>query len=191
MTTALFDARPATNRSSLRLPVIGYACATCWLFGWATATFDWGSATFLTVIAASPAALAWWMTGGDRSIAPREYVYLAILTVIAVGGTAFVVDRWFETGMDERAQFKREFHKFRAWVEEQPEYTGVEVDIQQAKVGYVHLNGEVATKESHDRLIEMLERIVRNAHGSYADRVNYSVDSSEENVLPSPADAPR
>lgn len=152
----------------MRWATTAYSIASIWLFGWLTATFGFLCAVLATLILASPAFFSWRMSARNRPIGRCEYGYLAVLAIVVVIGTLFLVMTWFETGMDRLASFDREYRAFCSRIATMPEYKNVEVSYTHRKGGRVYLHGTVDTKDSHDRLIQMVDRTVRsNASGFY------------------------
>jgi len=109
------------------------------------------------------------MTRPERQVKPREHVYFAILLSVAIIGTGFVTTKWYSAGMDRLALFERECETLRRSIANDPAFQDVEVSYTTRKGGRVYLHGSVASKTSHDRLITMVKRTVRNNDSGYYD----------------------
>jgi hypothetical protein len=166
---------------AMRRITTAYAVLSIWFFGWLTATFGILPALLAAIIFASPAVFSWRMTTRNRPTRRREYLYLGILTALAAVSTSFIVVKWFETGMDRLTIFDREYRAFRSHIASMPEYKDVEVSYTNRKGGRLYLHGTVGTKDSHDQLIQLVSRMVRNNESGYYDGVEYPgrIDSDE------------
>lgn len=157
----------------MRRWTIAYTVIAIGTFGWLAGQFGVLPSLIVAFIFFIPAAFAWRMLSRDRTIKRREIVYLGIVTIVACCGTAFVVAKWYDTGMDRLTMFEREVHHFRNRVASMCEYQNVEVLQTNFKGGRVYLRGHVTNKDAHDRLIQMLQQMVRNADSGYLDEVKY------------------
>lgn len=166
----------------MRRWTIAYTVIAIWTFGWLAGRFGILPSLFAAFIFFIPAVFAWRMLILNRPIKRREFVYLGLVTVLACCGTAFVVSKWYETGMDRLAMFDREFHQFRNRVASMPEYQNVEISYTHRKGGRVYLHGHVANKDAHDRLIRMIDGMVRNNDSGYYDGVEFPGKSNTTDV---------
>lgn len=157
----------------MRRWTIAYCVIAIWTFGWLVGRFGILPSVFAALIFFIPAAFAWRMVTSNRTIRRREYGYLGLVTVLALSATVFVVAKWQDTGMDRRAMFDRDYHEFRDRVNSMPEYKNVEVSYTHRKGGRVYLHGHVASKDSHDRLLQTYEWMVRNNQSGCYDGVEY------------------
>ena len=164
----------------MRRFAIVYSVIAIWTFGWLVGSFGLWVSLFASIIVFAPAVFAWRMTTSNREIKHREYGYLAVVTVLTIVASVFIVSKWYETGMDRLANFDREYHAFRSHVSALPEYTNVEISYTHRKGGRVYLHGNVANKDSHERLIQKIERMVRNNDLGYYDGVEYPGKSDED-----------
>ncbi len=144
-----------------------------WIFGWLTGIFGFLPALLMAIVFTCPVFFSWRMTRGNRPVKRREYGYLAVVTMLALSCTAFFVIEWYATGMDRLAMFGREYRAFQRRVSSMPEYKNVEVSHTLRKGGRVYLHGSVVAKTSHDRLIQMSDRMIRNSECGYYDGVDY------------------
>ncbi|MDP1559818.1 MAG: hypothetical protein Q8M16_00290 [Pirellulaceae bacterium] len=163
---------------------IAYALIATWTFGWLAGRFGMLPSLFAAVVIFAPVFFAWRMAAPNKVTKRREYVYLALVTSMAICGTGFVVAKWHETGMDRSAMFDREFYKFKNRVASMPEYENVEVSFTHRKGGRVYLHGHVTNKESHDRLLQTYEWMVRNNESGCYDGVDYPGKSAEGETRP-------
>jgi hypothetical protein len=163
----------------MRRWAIAYSVIAIWVFGWLAGRFGLLPSLFAAVVFFIPGVFAWRMVASKRTIKRREYVYLGVATVLALVATTFVIAKWHGAGMDRLAIFDREYHQFRNRVESMPEYKNVEVSYTHRKGGRVYLHGHVANKGSHERLIQLIEWMVRNNDSGYFDGVNYPGKSTE------------
>lgn len=150
-----------------------YTTIAIWTCGWLAGRFGLFPSLFAAVIILAPALFAWRMLASNKVAKRREYIYLAMVTLLAIFGTGFVVAQWYETGMDRLAMFDREMHQFTNRVASMPEYKNVEVSFTHRKGGRVYLKGHVANKDSHDRLLQNYGWMVRNNDSGYYDGVEY------------------
>jgi len=150
-----------------------YSIAAIWTFGWLTGTFGLLPSLFASAIVFAPVASAWRMLVSKRAIKRREYGYLATVSLLAITATGFIVVKWYDTGMDRLAVFDREYDAFHKRISSMPEYKNVEISYTHRKGGRVYLHGDVANKDSHDRLLQTYERMVRNNDSGYYDGVDY------------------
>jgi hypothetical protein len=155
----------------MRRVALTYAAAAIWLFGWMTGTFDLFLSVVTSLVSAAPIFVWWRMSARNQPIKRREYLYLAILTILALVGTAFLVAMLFNTGRDRIAIFDREYYAFCREIRAMPEFKNVETSYTNEKMGRMYLKGNVASKDSHDRLIEMVRYWIR--YGGYSDDVDY------------------
>lgn len=162
---------------------IAYTVIAIWTFGWLAGRFGILPSLFAAIIFFIPAVFAWRMFTCSRTIKRHEYGYLGLVTVLALCATAFIVSKWYESGMDRLAMFDREYQQFRNRVASMREYKNVEVSYTHRKGGRVYLDGYVANKGNHDRLLEMIEWMVRNNDSGYYDGVDYpgKSDATEAN----------
>jgi hypothetical protein len=174
-----------------RRATIAYVIISTWIFGWLTATFGVLPAIFAAFILVLPAFFSWRMIASNRQIKRREYCYLAILTALVVVGISYLVTTWFECGIHELVIFDREYRAFHRQVKAMPEYRNVEVSYTNGKGGRVYLQGVVATKASHDRLIQMIEQMVRNNKSGYSDGVTYPETPSLDEPHPTDREHPQ
>jgi hypothetical protein len=155
-----------------------------WTFGWLAGRFGLIPSFFAAILFFAPALFAWRMVASNKEAKRREFVYLGLVTLIAVCATGFVVTKWYETGMDRSAMFDREFYKFRNRVASLPEYRNVDVSFTHRKGGRVYLHGHVANKDAHDRLIQTFEWMVRNNESGCYDGVQYPGRTDESKSSP-------
>ena len=161
--------------------IIAYSVIAVWTFGWLSGRFGLLPSFFPALMLFIPAVFAWRMLASSRTIKRREYAYLGLVTMLGIGGTRFVVAKWYETGVDQLAIFDREYHQFRNRVKSMPEYENVEVSYTRGKGGRdyrVYLQGRVANKGSHDRLLQMIGSMVRNNDSWYYDHLEYPGEST-------------
>jgi hypothetical protein len=153
---------------------IGYGVAAACLCGWVITVFGVPPAFVAAIMLASP--LLFWlrMATSGHPIKRREYYYLAILTTLVMVGMPFVIALWFHTGLDRLATLERESSTFRRHIAAMPEFANVEVRYTDLKGGHVFLEGSVASKEVHHRLIELAQQEI----SSYNDAVDYPGKSS-------------
>jgi hypothetical protein len=163
----------------MRRWAIAYSVIAMWAFGWLAGRFGLLPSLFAALVFFIPAVFAWRMVASKRIIKRREYAYLGVVTVLALGATTFVVAKWHDAGMDRLAIFDREYHRFRNRVESMPEYRNVDVSYTHRKGGRVYLHGRVANKQSHERLIQLIVWMVRNNDSGYYDGVDYPGKSTE------------
>ena len=166
----------------MRKLAIAYSVLAIWTFGWFTGSFGLLPSLFASIIIFTPAAFAWRMVATDRTVKGREYAYLAVVTMLAVTASVFIVSKWYETGMDRLAVFEREIHAFQKHVATMPEYKDVEVSYTHRKGGRVYLHGTVTTQASHERLLQTIDRMVRNNDSGYYDGVEYPGKSDEQDA---------
>ena len=157
----------------MRKLTIAYSVAVVWVLGWLAAIFGFLPSCFLALILAVPAFFAWRMFAVGRNVKRREYVYLAVAAALAVAGSAFVVSHWYSVGMDRIAMFERQCHSLRRQVSAMPEYENVELSYTLHKGGRVYLHGTVESKESHDELMHMIYREIRNGQSACSGSVEY------------------
>lgn len=157
----------------MRRLIIANVIAAIWIFGWLTGTFGFLPALLAAVIFSSPSFFAWRMTNSKRAVKRREYCYLAVLAALAWVSTAFIVVRWYDTGLDRLVIFEREYQAFRRQIANLPEFGNVEISYTLRKGGRVYLHGAVATKDSHDRLVQMIDRMIRHNKSGYYDGVEF------------------
>lgn len=157
----------------MRRITIAYAAVSMWVFGWLTGTFGFLHALLAAAIFTSPVFFSWRMITSNRPVKRREYGYLTVVTMLALSCTTFLVVGWYATGMDRLAMFGREYRAFQRRVSTMPEYKNVEVSHTLRKGGRVCLHGSVVAKTSHDRLIQMIDRMIRNDECGYYDGVDY------------------
>ncbi len=162
-----------------------YTAASIWTFGWLAARFGLAYSFFAAAIIFIPAAFAWRMLDSNIAIKHREYLYLGLITLASVSASAFIVSKWFDAGLDRLIIFENEYQSFRDRVNSLPEYRQVEVSYTRRKGGRVYLRGHVINKDSHDRLIDLLETIVRNSDSGYYDGVVYPGKLTESSSKPS------
>jgi len=169
---------PSVN--PMRKFAIAYSILAICAFGWLTGSFGLLPSLFASIIVFSPAAFAWRMVATDRTVKRREFVYLGIVTMLAVTASVFIVSKWYETGMDRLAVLDREIRAFQKHVATIPEYKNVEVTYTHRKGGRVYLHGTVTTKTSYERLLQTLNRMVRNNESGYYDGVEYPGKTGEQ-----------
>lgn len=157
----------------MRSWTIAYTVVSIWTFGWLASRFGLAYSIFAAAIIFIPAAFAWRMLASNIAIKHREYLYLGLVTLASVYATAFIVSSWFDAGLDRLRIFESEYQSFRDRVNSLPEYKQVEVSYTHRKGGRVYLHGHVINKDSHDRLIDLIESIVRNSDSGYYDGVDY------------------
>lgn len=157
----------------MRIFALVYSAVAIWAFGWLTGTFGIWPSLFVAIILLTPAFFAWRMARPGRETKRREYGYLGVVTVLAIGASVFIVNTWYDAGMDRLAMFDREYHSFRRHVSSLPEYEDVEISYTHRKGGRVYLHGEVSNKKSYERLIQKIEWMVRNNDSGYYDGVEY------------------
>jgi hypothetical protein len=157
----------------MRRVTIAYTIIATWLFGWLTGTFGFLPALLAALIFVSPGFFAWRMTRSRQPVKRREYVYLAVVTTLALFGTAFIIVSWYAYGLDKLAMLDREIRAFRRGIATMPEFSKVEVSYTLVKGGRVSLDGWVGAKKWHDQLVEMATRMFRNNEGGIFDRVTY------------------
>ena len=165
--------------------IIAYSVIAIWTFGWLSGRFGLLPSFFPALMLFIPAVFAWRMLASRRTIKRREYAYLGLVTMLALSGTPFVIAKWYDTGVDRLAVFDRQYHQFRNRVKSMPEYENVEVSYEHGKGGSVfcvYLDGSVANKGSHDRLLQMIGRMVRNNDCWYYDRLEYPGESTATDV---------
>lgn len=162
---------PFKQVDAMRRLVVIYCAAALWTFEWLAATFGFFPSLLIAVIFGTPGFVGWRLTRPERQVKPREHVYLAILLSVAIIGTGFVTTKWYSAGMDRLALFERECETLRRSIANDPAFQDVEVSYTTRKGGRVYLHGSVASKSSHDRLITMVERTVRNNDSGYYDGV--------------------
>ena len=153
----------------MRRITIVYAIISIWFGGWLTATFGILPAILAAIIFMSPVFFSWRILRQNRPTKRREYVYLTILTTLAVASTSFLIITWFESGMDKLVIFDREYNAFCQHIATMHEFKSVEISYTDRKGGRVYLHGTVGSKDSHDRLIEMIDRMIRNNGSGYFD----------------------
>lgn len=152
---------------------IAYTTIAIWTGGWLAGRFGLLPSLFASVIILAPALFAWRMLTSNKVGKRREYIYLGVVTLMAISGTGYIVVNWYENGMDRSAMFDREIHQFKNRVASIPEYKNVEVSFTHRKGGRVYLKGHVESKDSHDRLLETYDRMVRNNASGCYDGVEY------------------
>ncbi|QDT65324.1 hypothetical protein [Calycomorphotria hydatis] len=163
----------------MRNVTIVYSVIAIWAFGWLAGRFGFSPSLFASFIILAPMFFAWRMISRDQSIKRREFAYLGIVTVLAVAASVFIVLKWYDTGMDRRAIFDREYHAFQRHISTMPEYKNVEISYTHRKGGRVYLHGSVANKDSHDRLIQIIDWMIRNNDSGYYDGVEYPGKTKE------------
>jgi hypothetical protein len=156
----------------IRCAIIAYIISASWLFGWLTATFGLLRALVAGVILGLPSFFAWRMTVSKRPVKRREYGYLGVLTTFALVGTVLLIDILYGSGVDKVTIFERECRAFRRHIAEMPEFMNIDVTYIHNKVSCVRLHGAVATKTSHDQLMQSFLREVRY-WDVYDDDVDY------------------
>lgn len=171
---------PSVIRDSMRKFAIVYSAIAIWTFGWLVGSFGLWASLFASIVVFAPAVFARRMTASSCEIKLREYGYLTVVTVLAIVASVFVVNKWYETGMDRLAFFDREYHSFRRHVLAIPEYRNVEISYTHRKGGRVYLHGNVADKDSHERLIQTIEWMLQNNDSGYYDGVEYPGKSDED-----------
>ena len=176
---------PSRRIHPMRRWTIAYVVLAAWTFGWLAGRFGLLPSCFFAIIFFIPAVFAWRMSAANRTIKRREYAYLGLVAALAISATLFLVARWIDTGMDRSAMFEREYHQFRNRINSMLEYKNVEISYTHRKGGRVYLHGHVANKDSHDRLVRMIEQMVRNNDSGYYNGVDYpgrSVEDGDESV---------
>jgi hypothetical protein len=163
---------------------IAYTLIATWTSGWLAGRFGLFPSLFAAIVILAPAFFAWRMLAPNKVTKRREYVYLALVTSLAISGTGFVVAKWYETGMERSAMFDREIYRFKNRVASIPEYKNVEVSFTHRKGGRVYLQGYVTSKDSHDRLLQTYEWMVRNNESGCHDGVEYPGKPAESDVRP-------
>ena len=163
----------------MRNVTIAYSVIAIWAFGWLAGRFGFLPSLFASVIILAPAFFAWRMISRKQTVKHRELAYLGVVTMLAVAASGFIVVKWYDTGMDRRAIFDREYHAFQRRVSTMPEYNNVEVSYTHRKGGRVYLHGSVANKDSHDRLIQTIDWMIRNNDSGYFDGVEYPGKTNE------------
>ena len=168
----------------MRRFAIAYTAFATWAFGWMVGRFLLLPSLLAAIILFSPALFAWRMLASSRSPKRREYVYLSVVTLLAVCGTTFVALQWLDKGMDRAAMFDREFHQFKSHIAGMPEYKNVNVSFTHRKGGRVYLNGQVSTKDAHDRLLRLYARMVRNNESGCYDGIAVHGKATGQTALP-------
>ncbi|MFN3149998.1 hypothetical protein [Bremerella sp.] len=172
----------------MRNVTIAYSVIAIWAFGWLAGRFGFLPSLFVAIIILTPAFFAWRMILRDQVIKRREFAYLSVVTLLAVSGSVFIILQWYDTGMDRRAMFDREYHAFQRRVSTMPEFRDVEISYTHRKGGRVYMHGSVANKLSHDRLIETIDWMIRNNDSGYYDGVEYpGKTNAEKTTIPNGA----
>jgi hypothetical protein len=170
---------PLRPKAARRL-AIGYSAAAITFFAWLSHTFGLGPSILAAVIFGSPGFLVWRMASTDQPVKRREYGYLALLTLLALTGTGFLVDQWYGAGLDRLEIFEREYRSFSRHLATLPEYREVKTVFTRRKGGHLYLEGWVPSKESHDRLIRLIESMIRHNQGGYHDALYYPGKPKEQ-----------
>jgi len=161
--------------------IIAYSVIAIWTFGWLSGRFGLLPSFFPALMLFIPAVFAWRMLTSRRAIKRREYTYLALVAMWALSITVYLVARWYDTGVDRLAMFDRQYHQFRNRVKSMPEYENVEVSSTHGKGGSVfrvYLDGRVANRGSHDRLLQMIGLMIRKSDIWWYDRLEYPGEST-------------
>ena len=150
-----------------------YTIAAIWVFGWMAGTFGLLPSVFVSIILFAPAFVGFRIINGEQNNQIRKIVYLSLVTMFSLAGSATIVHSWFDVGLDRSVILDREYLDFRNSVKSLPEFDDVDISYTNRKGGRVFLSGTVANKASHDRLIEKVERMVYNNHAGYHDGVDF------------------
>ena len=145
----------------MRTLTILYSVATVILLCWIGHGYGFVRGLLTAGFFGLPAYVAWKMTSSKRPTAWREYLYFVLVTMVAVGGTKFLVDKWDGADVRQKVTFDRQYRAFQYHVRNMPEFKDVDLSHTYGFQGHVTLQGTVATKDSHDRLVEILERMVK------------------------------
>lgn len=166
----------------MRNLAIAYALIGIWTCGWVAGRFGLTSSLFVVTLLSVPALIAWPMLAQGRTTKLREYA-LCSATILAIGGTGVLISAWIENGLDRRAMFDREYRQFINYLSSTSDYKNVKASFTYRKGGRVYLHGYVPNKESHSRLIQKYERMVRNNNSGYYDGVDYPGKLSETETM--------
>ena len=160
-----------------------YAGASLWALGWLTAVFGPLHAFLATLIVAFPLLFMVRMARSDRPAKRREYVYLAVLTVLALVGARFLICVWYDHGVNRPVALERNLRSLRRYLANKPEYEHVTVCHKMGGLKgmdlHVVLGGSVRTRDVHDELMKTVNRGMRYAD-SVEDEVTYWGREAEE-----------
>lgn len=171
------------NNLFLWRTILFYAGALLWVFGWLTAVFGLWHAFLAVILVAFPLFVAVRMAKSDQSVRRREYVYLGVLTILALVGTGFLVLVWYDYGLHRPVAFQRDMWFLRRYLATKPEYEHVDVSYDTGFKGlglHVVLSGSVRTRKVHDELVEAVNRSFRY-NDSIRDGVMYWGRDKEAN----------
>jgi hypothetical protein len=157
----------------MRTAAIVYSVLVIWMSGWLTSTFGFFPALFAAIILGLPPFFAWRVSKPGYAAKRREFVYLAIASILSIAASTFLLTTWYGAGINRLVIFEREYQAFRREVAAIPEFANVNVSYTHRKGGRVYLHGTVASEYSHSRLIKMVEEMIRYGDSGYYDGVYY------------------
>jgi hypothetical protein len=158
----------------MRRLTIAYFICVIWLFGWLAGSFGLLPSLFASVITVFPAVVAWRMITSSPTIKRREYGYLGAVTLLALTTTSLLIGKWYDYELDGRPIFERKCSELQRRLAAWPEFRNVQVSNAFRYGGRLYLDGYVATKDAHDKLIGTYEWTFRNIGSELIDNVAYS-----------------
>jgi len=151
-----------------------YSIIAIWTFGWLTGTFGASTSWRASVLLAFPAILSWRIVAARRPIHLGHSIYITCATLFTIVCSMWLTSQWSVMGEDRLAWLDREVHAVRRALNSQLRFKNVGISYFRTKAGMcVHLDGSVPSKITHDDLIQLIKRRIRNNEGGYSDGVDY------------------
>jgi hypothetical protein len=159
-----------TPRRALSFGIIAYLAVWAGAVVFAYHVFGSGLVIGLSLILVLPFAVAARVCFQRQSIRKRDFVFLSIVTALAIGGSIYVVGYWYDKDMDRVHAADVRFELFTRLAREYPEFHKVEFSrgTTITKDRY-QIRGTVASEADLDRLQSLRDRFDLSSSACWQD----------------------
>jgi hypothetical protein len=145
-------------------------------FAFVARVFGLEGAMVLSLIPALPLVVAVRMRCRWDTVKNKEFAFLAVLLIVAIGGVIGVVRNWYETGMDHRHAEDVKYAEFGRELLRDPSFRDLKINAGLKNVHWV--SGTVASEADLARLYSLAARhgiADRRLDGPYQYRVTIKI----------------